>query len=356
MKRLYKTLAVHAAISACTVFFILIGLVAAEGYSGVQSVVKEMARPRPPAEHILTRFDADLGWTHVPGLHLPDLYGPGLDFKTNAQGFRSDHDFTKAVPAGKRRVVCSGDSFTLGYGVGMRQTWCARLEALDPRLETVNMGQGGYGLDQAYLWFMRDGRRLDSDLHLFAFIYADAERMQGRRFFGYAKPSLSIKDSRLVVTPPVRSIRRAHTPWLAQKMIALHRLKTTRFLETFLRKTVLGIDGPTRELALKIFETAAEVDRQDGRRFAVVYLPTEMDLEKTRLDDFRQFLKTELGRRGIAFIDLTDDFRRLGPAAQAKLFLSGENARFLGADGHYSEEGNRLVANLLYKEAIPWSS
>jgi len=81
------------------------------------------------------------------------------------------------VPPGYLRVIGSGDSFTLGHGVANGQTWCARLEEIDPRFENVNMGQGGYGADQAYLSYRRDRRRLDRDTHIFAFISDDLHRL-----------------------------------------------------------------------------------------------------------------------------------------------------------------------------------
>src|SRR5262249_57725400 len=97
------------------------------------------------------QYDPDLGWVTAPQKDLPDLDGPGMSVRTNAQGFRNTHAISLAVPAGKVRLLCSGDSFTFGYSVGNEHTWCQRLEALDPRFETVNLGVNGYGVDQAYL-------------------------------------------------------------------------------------------------------------------------------------------------------------------------------------------------------------
>jgi hypothetical protein len=46
------------------------------------------------------------------------------------------------------------------------------------------MGQGGHGVDQAYLWYKRDGVKLKHDFLLFAFITLDFQRMQQRDFLG----------------------------------------------------------------------------------------------------------------------------------------------------------------------------
>jgi hypothetical protein len=51
--------------------------------------------------------------------------------------------------------------------------------------------------------------------------------------------------------------------------------------------------------------------------------------------------------RGIEIIDLRADFERLAPAERARLFIPKGLLSFPGAAGHYSEEGNALVAQLL---------
>ena len=140
---------------------------------------------RPIAERLHTRYDAELGWIHIPGWHMADFYGPGSDLSINAQGFRDTADTPLAATPGLIRAICSGDSFTLGYGVGNAETWCAQLEVLEPRLETINMGQGGYGIDQSYLWYARDAAPLEHQLHLFGFIREDFGRIQSSEFLHY---------------------------------------------------------------------------------------------------------------------------------------------------------------------------
>ncbi len=184
--------------------------------------------PRAPlAEKGHTRYDPELGWVNTPNVALKDYYGPGLDLTTNAQGFRGTSPVPVAVPPGMFRIICSGDSMTLGYGVRDDQTWCQALASLDPRLEAVNMGQGGYGVDQAYLWFRRDGARLDHQVHIFAFIVSDFNRMQSESFYDYQKPVLVVRNGSIVVTnTPVPKVGRSR-PWLQQNLpSALEKLAT----------------------------------------------------------------------------------------------------------------------------------
>jgi hypothetical protein len=174
-------------------------LVGVEGLASFALLARDMRKTSGLAERRHTKYDSDLGWVNGPGVHITDMYGPGVYLRTNAQGFRNDHDVDPAVPAGKFRVICSGDSFTLGFGVDNDHTWCHLLSVLDPRIEAVNMGQGGYGVDQAYLWYKRDGAKLATNLHLLAFVTEDFPRMQSDKFLGFGKPTLALEHDSLVV-------------------------------------------------------------------------------------------------------------------------------------------------------------
>jgi hypothetical protein len=143
-----------------------------------------------------TEYDPELGWINKPSFRNDQMYGSGVYLQTNSQRFRNVRDFDRQVPAGKVRAVCTGDSFTLGYGVSNDNTWCELLTKKDPRFESVNMGQGGYGVDQAYLWYRRDGLALDHDALIFAFIAEDVARVARRTFQGYPKPLLALHGER----------------------------------------------------------------------------------------------------------------------------------------------------------------
>ncbi len=124
---------------------VILGLAAFEGLCslGLLSWDLVFRSKRPVAERVHTDYDEELGWVNRPSVQIKDLYGPGRTLTINAQGFRATRDYPVEVPEGKVRILASGDSFTLGYGVGDADTWCAALERTDPRLEIVNMGQGG---------------------------------------------------------------------------------------------------------------------------------------------------------------------------------------------------------------------
>ena len=336
-----KKFALIAALGAAMLCFI-------EGFCSVISVFS-----RPVAEPAHTRYDEQLGWINQPNLSVPNLYGPGIWFKTNSRSTRNEQEFSASVPRGKIRVICSGDSFTLGYGVNNDEAWCSQLAGLDHRLETVNMGQGGYGVDQSYLWYMRDGTKLRPDVHLFAFTSYDFDRMASASFWGYAKPVLRLVDGRVEASHVPVPKRPALLPWLRKKVHPLQDLALAQMLQRWRNKLAPGVrrrpqDRPELAVALKLFEELATQARASAAALALVYLPTPEDLEDAGGSaGLRDYLRSQAAQRGIPFVDLTSDFARLPPGESSALFQSRSD--FLGGAGHYTAAGNRYAAQVLYR-------
>lgn len=107
-------------------------------------------------------LDSVLGWRNRPG------YSSGPD-RINRAGVRSVREYDSLPPTGTLRVATFGAAYVYGAEVPNDTAWAAMMERASPRLEVVNYGVGGYGTDQAYLLYLREGRRLDTDVVLIGF-------------------------------------------------------------------------------------------------------------------------------------------------------------------------------------------
>jgi hypothetical protein len=316
-------------------------------------------RMRTLAEHVHTRYDAELGWVNMPNVFVPDMYGPGRFFRTNAQGFRNADPVTTTVPAGRVRVVCSGDSFTLGYGVSNDQAWCNHLAAIDPRLEPVNMGQGGYGLDQTYLWYRRDGVTLDQDLQILAFITVDFARMRSASFLGYPKPVLALAQGELAVhgvPVPYRSEFGAKRSELVRTLASFRTVQVLRSLVP--SRPPPGADAasdtppadPLRPIVARLFATLRDVHQAHGSRLVLVYLPMRTDYDDEASDGWRRFVRETADRDRIACIDLVDDLRSVPRREIDAYFIQPGETPYGHAEGHYTARGNDFIARVLYQK------
>src|SRR5713226_224687 len=264
-------------------------LVGIEGLASYTLVARNVIETKSLSTRRYTKYDANLGWVNEPNVFLPDMYGPGIYLRTNAQQFRANHDTTTVVQEGKIRIVCSGDSFTEGYGVDNDHAWCERLSTLNPKLETVNMGQDGYGADQAYLWYKQGGAKIEHQIHLFAFITDDFYRMLNDTFWDYAKPRLEIENGVLVARNVPVPRRSYYFPWITQNVGNLKNLRTVQLLDRLLRKikptpkvapqlSQKERDEKARQLLRTIFADLKRLNEQCSSKLVLVYLPTIWEL------------------------------------------------------------------------------
>jgi hypothetical protein len=337
-------------------------LVIIEGLASYTLLVRDLIKTQSTAEQRHTKYDADLGWVGKASLYIPDMYGSGVYLRTNSQGFRNDHDITTAVPSGKARLICSGDSFTLGYGVDNAHTWCELLSLLEPRLETVNMGQGGYGVDQAYLWYKRDAAKIEHQVQILAFITNDFDRMQFDSFAGHQKPVPEIENGTLVVeNVPVPQL--TYYSWNPQNISIVKQLRTVDFLNRAFEKLRDATTGPTQvtkrertgkpqEVLHKILDDLQRLNEQRSSKLVLVYLPTIYELQGKGPQEWTEFLNQESEALGIPFFNLFNEFRSIPENDMVKLFIPSGQVAYRGAEGHFSEAGNALVAKLIHAKLM----
>lgn len=292
----------------------------------------------------VSQYDADLGWAGKRSIHIPDMYGPGRDVRLNSRGFRHGFEVDEEAAPGKARFICTGDSFTFGEGVSDGQDWCSILAELDSRIAPVNMGQPGYGVDQAYLQYMRDATPLEHSVHLFAFIGYDVERIQHDMYQGYGKPIMRIENGDLRTdNVPVQRIR----PWLSRKFISV--AKELRLFE-LLRRAVHrlrrrgrgdGIPEAIKDVGSGIFSSLSQWHKNRSTLLVFVYLPVEA--EYTGDSRWHAWASTEAEQQGFLFVDLLPELQRLPEDLVSTYFLQrGPHA------GHYSATGNRWAAEAIY--------
>lgn len=338
--------------------FFLLGVLSFVIFEGLSStllfVVKVAQRSRSSRAFVYhTRYDRDLGWENIPNYYEKDFYDPGVYVKTNAAGLRSGKEFGAEVPADKLRIVCSGDSFTFGVGVDNDHTWCQQLAAADNRLETVNMGEAGYGLDQMYLWYQRGGMRLSHDVQIFAVVNDDFRRLQLTNINGYGKPVLKIQNGELVPgNVPV-----PRYPGLVRWMLAnpdlIFQLRSLQLLqsgvETVLPSSSNKITEMQREVVAKIVEKLQAVNQQKNSKLIFVYLPVQKEYSaRDSTLVWRNMLRDESARLGVTFIDLLDDLHKFPKSQMETFFIPAGSQFYTSAAGHYSDYGNEFVARELY--------
>ncbi|UCG85405.1 MAG: SGNH/GDSL hydrolase family protein [Gemmatimonadota bacterium] len=334
--KLWRNVVVILLITA--VVFVLVEGLASTAIAALQVM-------RSPAGEA-SQYDRTLGWVGVPNADVPHMYGWQKYVRTNSLGFRNEAETDTLAPPGKLRIICAGDSFTYGQGVANDQTWCHRLTELDGRFVTVNIAQPGYGVDQMYLSYQRDGLLLEHSILIFAFVHGDLDRMAREQQSGYGKPVLRLEGGELVAdNVPVPRFR-----WWLNRKVRRADLRTVDFLSRLLRRLSSSDAEDTPSTIETVGPIAAAVFRSIQRMTAeqdivpvMVYLPTQRDLEAA--SEWRSWLAANIDTTRTPFIDVTPDMSAI-PAGQVGRFFIALPSTTVG---HYSEEGNAWVAELLYE-------
>jgi hypothetical protein len=313
----------------------------------------------------LLQYDEEIGYRFIPQLRarVPHESG-GYLVRTNAAGFRCDHEFAAARPAHRRRVLLFGDSFTAGEGVSNGKRYGDVLERLVTDLDVFNFGLPGTGPDQQLLAYRAAGAGLEHDLLVIAVLVENIRRVVARyRYYTdetgqrlcYAKPYFEQTPAGLVarhVPPPRAPVAEAELP--ADERAHIDRVGRFPRLRKLLTRT------GTERLAHRItgwqafpqYDDAADPAWQllaailrtwmaeHGGRTLVVPLPTYYHVEELCMASGYQARFRELARdTGCALHD---------PLADLQAYSAEERRGFrFTVDPHLTPAGHTAVARSL---------
>jgi len=313
-------------------------------------------------------YSTELGWTIRPNSES------GI-YRANDMGVRADREYSERPPSGRVRIATFGDSFTHGAEVELEATWQRQLEELSPKLEVINFGVDAYGLDQAYLRYTRDGRRVAASIVLIGFMSENINRQlsvfrpfyQPRTGMPFSKPRFELRRGDLQLLPnplaeigdyeellaePTKMLQALGThDYYYQEQVrtpALAGLASIRLVQEVLR-TLSGRDrlspgfehgayDPSSEayqLTVEILDRFYREVEGNGSRPIVVIFPNRADLVRRSAGRPRSYqpLLEHLDTGAYRWIDLLEPLTALAPST---LFTEG---------GHYTPAGQRVVAS-----------
>lgn len=346
--------------------------------------IRRILEADPKKEYVT--FDPELGWTLNPNAKAINAEGICIG-ETNSLGARNAREYPRKKPAGKLRIAAFGDSFTHGSQMPTAFTWQAILEEHDPRLEVLNFGVEGYGLDQAYLRYLKDGVGCSPDIVLICYMSENLARHVNvfRGFYTgtpYVKPRFLLDEKgELKLLPcPIRKRsdfkklldysfleeigRNDFWSGLAHRPRPLERLAFFRLLRFFGGRKISGrpvtaderaapLYVPTKNymvydtrseayrVTLKIIEKFYKEVESHGAVPVVVFLPDRQDIEAYLQWGERRYapLLEELRKKEYS---LTDSMGMLERATQ-------EYGLYEVTQSHYKPNGNRALAIQIYK-------
>lgn len=335
--------------------------------------LNEDATPgRPsPVERL---FDSELGWA-------PPRAGELGEKHFDERGARRPLEEHPRRPLpGVRRVLVFGGSFTLGDEVQDVAAWPRLLDEQRVDLEVVNLGMSAYGVDQAYLRFLREADAWEADEVWLGWLprvsarvttqyrpalrhgsgpilFKPRFRLRGGELELLPNPAPSLDDVRELLGDQAAFMRALEDAdsWVMRAPAAYSPTGSSPWHMTGFGRLGLTLaerggreprawfaqeHGEVRALieALVVaFDVAA---RERGVRFRLLILPDRDDLAGLASGEacYWEASCETLGREGIEVLDTTLPLAERGLHTQPEAWAP---------HGHCTELGNRLIAEVL---------
>lgn len=322
--------------------------------------------------------DPELGWTLRPEA--------SNGFETvNAQGIRSLNEYSTIPGDETIRLSAFGDSYVFCCEVKNSDSWEDKLAQKFLNIEVLNYGVGGYGLDQSFLRYKREGSENGSHIVLIGFFSNYFKRnvsvfppvmhaRTGRRSLPFTKPRYTFYDEQLVLLEnPLPTLMDYEAALLNDKTFLDKIEESDHYLSLWYRKG--GMDFLPSVRLFKLIRYGFAARRPENRivdtnnnycssstafritlalmddfymevlknRALPVYLffPYQEEVSRYLGDQIKSYqpLIDCLNEKGYRYIDLLNAFEEQGgPVDLNILFEKG---------GHYSPTGNKLVADYL---------
>lgn len=100
-----------------------------------------------------------------------------INIRTNSKGIRADREIPYEKPDGVKRIALLGDSFGMGYGVDLEDTFSNQmklaLERAGVKCEIVNLSVSGHGTAEQLITLKEEGLRYQPDLVVLAWHTSD---------------------------------------------------------------------------------------------------------------------------------------------------------------------------------------
>ena len=321
-------------------------------------------------------YDSILGWVPRP----KSTHTNGLYF-ANEEGVRRGSINQNTRPGKKNlRIVLLGDSYTHGDEVPFEQTWGYYLEKklgqMGIQADIINLGVGGYGMDQAFLRWKTFGVKFSADIVIFGFQPENVKRNLNifRKLYHklsgmpFSKPRFILTGNHLQAinsptVPPdkIVEILMKFDEWEYQTYEYYYRSQDYEdhfwLKSKFLGAVIEGMDHlgdeskerefylvdqePSR-LALTILnKLQTEVERQDAALLVAILIP-KWDFHYVRrgqpfpYQDLLEVIKQE--------------YDTIEPSQGLFHHVKDGHFEKLFSKLHYSAEGNEIVAEVLAED------
>lgn len=305
-------------------------------------------RPVEDEKYRFCRFDHELGWAPLENVTYAKN---GVLVHQNQFGLRAPDDIQLKNTSGRKRVLVLGDSYVWGFGATQDELFTAR-QVYRTDDELINGGVSGYGTDQEYLFYLREGQKFEVDEVVLAFapINDVANNLRSKQY-SYLKPYFTLNAGQLVLhNDHVRDSMVARFGRALRRECRVYDLCNDGFhalIKTIQRKhpfeadvVVSDTDRKGIELSLAILKKLKEAVEACHAKLVVVFIPYKPRIEQHLPENhpFVPLLAEGLTKLGITYREPYPEFLRSA--------IAGVDP-FKPGDMHFNAAGHALFARFV---------
>lgn len=276
------------------------------------------------------RKDRDLGWvcnntTRFLKFSNNRYNNLNIEYYINRQGFRYKYDFFLNDIA-ESNVMMLGDSFLFGVYLKENETITTILNRkFKNRLNFVNIGVPGYGIDQMYLTYTKFNEIIKPKIIILFYIDADVYRTREafRITEGMNKPSFKIEDDKL-------KLRGYEKPSFIE--LIFHK---SYFLNIFYKKYS---HLQSKNLTEKIFDELIDKTLRNNQKILIIRCPTVYQLLHNDPINSLSFEKL-LINKNVYYYEMFIDLKKMDNETIGKMYLKN--------DGHLTPYGTEIVVHFI---------
>jgi len=194
----------------------------------------KLARPAENPGWFFKVPDPITGWGRMAnseGRWFNELYEFDTYIRYNSRELRAPESLDYAKPAGVYRVMVLGDSFVEALQVDLAQTFFQRfgehLDGAGMDVEVIGVGAGGWGTDQALLWFENEGVKYQPDTVILA-VFPSNDFMDNAEALSVANRGAGTSRSCATSWRPATGTRKRPDRTFPQRCWSGHRAGTAK--------------------------------------------------------------------------------------------------------------------------------
>lgn len=265
---------------------------------------------------------------------------PAFHMTTNSLGLRSAHEVSFQLPGKTRRVLALGDSYTFGFGVEGDETYPAFLEKLlnsgpanQYTFQVINAGfADGTAPDSEYLYLRETGVKFSPSVVTLGFCVVNDLVDINRNMW------LLDGNGRL---NGIRNPNDRYIPYFFRRSALLAAVKAYFLPPKVEEKNDEPLDQKTLNKVNFLLSEIHRMGKEKGFTFLLVIIPPlQVALDrnyKGNWNEIRQRLILFCRENNILYLDLAGGL-------EEKSFFTGKV--------HFSKEGNKRVAEMIYNKLV----